>query len=585
MMSNGMKLKNSRNLAGSRSKGFSLIELMVAVGVIGIIAYALGAVMTFVGTTAVRSREQAVAANLAERFFTRLNSLPYIYVFDMDSSSTNFRLNGSFGDVSTQQNPFPYLATFREFDTLMRSHKFDRFTLDIRFMPRDLSDENHDGKTTDLRYFEDTNNNLIDDYDSALRYLDQNADGDYQDVYGSPQVTEQPHTRLKEATFKLYKLGQLKYTETQLVSWEKLTGAEGKAAGATLTLLVSTPTEGSAIYTLVRASHSASFNLPITIAYPSDIVAFRSDASSVLRIQGETTPGATLSWRLGATTSTVQDNGCLADYLGIFDCPATNINAALPEGLNTIYGQAYKTVYYSPWTSINVIRDVSTPTITAMEPTGTIYNLQPTVRAKFKDSPHNAGKTTAGVVRETLRLKLGDSTPLNHEYDSSTDYVTWIDSTTLVPPLLETGAYTIVLEGGDAAFYKNRSTWTFTIGVSTDDFDDSAPNVNNKSPIGSGAIPNPPIISVDVQDNQSGIRMDSIVLTLDGVVVVSSATGNLYSSCTPLLHQDGYTVTFTPPDTLSAGTHNLTITASHWALNYHGVTSKVTTTDAWSFTY
>ncbi len=552
---------------------------MVAVGIIGIIAYALSSVIQFIGTTTIKSREQAVAANIAERFFTRLNNIPYIYVFDMDSSSTNYRLNGSFGDVSTQQNPYPYLAMLNEFTILIRSHKIDKFTVNVRFMVRDLGDLNSDGKTTDLRVYTDSNGNNIDDYDTALRYFDQNGDGDYFDIYGSPQVTEQPHTRLKECTFKLYKASNLIYHETQLVSWEKFTGTEGKAAGATLTLIVSTPSENSSIYTLATASHTNSFNIALSSTYPSNIYAFRSDSASPLRIQGETTPNATFTWRLGTTTGTIQDNGCTADYLGIFDCILTNVAANMTEGLNTVFGQAYKTVYYSPWTPTTIIRDISTPTISGMTPTGTIYNLQPTVRATLLDMPNISERTVAGINTNIIRLFRTSSTDLNYSYDSATGYVTWVDTSTNLPPIISSGIYTVILEGGDNAYYKARSTWTFTITMSAGDTDNSEPSVANKDPSGMSPI-NPPPISVRIFDNQSGIILNSVALSLDGSVLVSSATGNLGTACSSLTQQDGYTVNYTPDSALASGWHSLIITGAHWANN---PTNKIWTEDSWTF--
>jgi len=49
-------------------------------------------------------------------------------------------------------------------------------------MARDLSDLNHDGKTTDLRPYADIDNNFQDDWDPGMRYNDQNGDLDYYDT-------------------------------------------------------------------------------------------------------------------------------------------------------------------------------------------------------------------------------------------------------------------------------------------------------------------------------------------------------------------------------------------------------------------
>lgn len=556
----------SRRMAGS--KGFSLIELMVSVGIIGIIAYALGGVLMYIAKTSVQAREQSTSTDLAQRFFTRLDNIPYTFVFDMDSSSTNFRLNGTFGDVSTQRNPYPYLASLNEFKTLMLGHKIDRFTLDVQFMARDFGDVNSNGQTTDLRYYTDLISPAnIDDYETGLRYFDQNGDGDYFDYYSSPQVTEQPHTRLKQVTFKLYKSSRTVYTETRLVSWEKFTGTAGQAAGATLTLIVSTPSEGSGVYTLIKSTHIQSFNIALGTAYPSDVTAFRADSTTLLHIMGETTPSATFSWRLETTTSTISDT-CTADVYGVFDCTMTNITPQLTEGTNKIWGQAYKAAYYSPWSPTTVIRDVSTPTITGISPTPgtTIYNLQPTVRALLKDTPHSAGKTVADIEPSVIRLfRTSTANVLNHDYSVTDDYVTWIDSNTSLPPILNTGTYMIGLVGGDRAYYKVRSTWTLSIQASTHDL--TMPSIDTVSPADlSDVATNPPTISCNIYDDQSGIRLSSVTLSLNSTVVLSTATENFRSYYSPLSGQNGITLSYTPTEALPSGWHTVEVDAAHWAV-------------------
>ncbi len=558
------------------NKGFSLIEVMVSMLIIGILGVALSSVFSFVAVSSVRGREQTIAANLSQKFFVKLNAIPYPYVFALDSSSSSYGLSGSFGPVSAQVSTYPYISVFNDFRSSLVSHKFSRFTLDIRFVIRDLGDLDGDSKTTDLRYFTDSNSDLIDDYDSAVRYLDQNGDTDYRDTYSSPEITEEPHTRLKEATLKLYKAERLVFQETQLLSWEKFTGAEGKAAGATLPLVISTPTENSAVYALTTSAQQNSFSLVLSTPYPDTVKSFRGDSISSLRIVGETVANATFSWKLNATTNTTLDT-CTADYLGNFDCSVPNLTSALTEGQQTIWGQAYKNVYYSPWSNVTIVRDINPPSISSQTPTGATPNLRPTVRATFVDNPVTAGRTTAGVNTSVMKL-FHSTTAVSFEYDPITTYATWIDSTTGTPPQLSTGSYTIVLEGGDNAKYSARSTWTFTIDIG-DFTDNSAPSVSNKVPSGIAAS-NPPAVSCEIKDNQSGINIETIVLKIDGTVVVSSVTGNTFSACSPLSPQEGYQVSYTPGSALSSGSHTATVIGDHWATS---PTNKITTEETWSF--
>ena len=578
-----MKIECRRSL-----RGFGLVEIMISIVLMSVIVISLSSVLRLVSTTSVKAREQTYAANFSESFFTRLNNIPYQYIFEVDSSSANYGLTGTFGPVTNQSATYPYLGILDDLRSLMTNYRFDRFTVSVRFMIRDLSDSNGDGRTTDLRPYTDANGDGYDDLDGAvstnsLRYQDQNGDGDYRDTFISngDEITEEPHTRLKEVTLRLYKDGQEVYRQVQLVSWEKFTGAEGKAAGATLQIVITTPSENSSVYDLGSSAQQNSFNLVLANPYPSDISATRADGSSPMRIVGQTTPNASLSWKLETTTNPTLD-GCTADTLGNFDCPAINVTAGLQEGLNTLYGQATKSVYYSPWNSVTFIRDINPPSVSSQTPaSGTIYNRQPFIRAQLADNPVTPGRAVSGINLSTIRLSSGTQSA-NFQYDPATGFVTWIDPATLLPPVLATGPYTIVLEAGDNAFYKVRSTWTFSLDVAEsgqENVDHSAPSVSNKDPIGT-AFSNTPTISCRVFDNQSGIILNSVAMTLDGTVVVSSTTGNLLSSIAPLTQQDGVTVSYTPTGPLSSGSHSVTITASHWATDPNWA---ITTTDNWNF--
>ena len=569
-----------RGRAGER--GFSLVEAMVAMAVLTILMVGLLKVMKAAAQASIKAREQTYAVTASQRLFARLNNIPYPYVFAVDSSSPSFGLAGTFGPVTNQTASYPYLAVLADMESLTDSYKFDRFTLDVEFKVRDLSDVNGDGRTTDLREFTDLNADGYDDYEgvsstSGLRYLDQNGDGDFRDIYVTgDEITEEPHTRLKEATLKIWKAGRVVYQDSQLISWEKFTGAEGKAAGATLRIVVSTPSNNSAVYALDTAARQDSFDLVLTKSYSESVIVSRADAAQPMRITGQTTPSSNLSWKLSSSTNPTLDT-CSADIVGDFDCMATLLTASLDEGLNTLYGQATKTVYYSPWSDVTFIRDINPPQISSATPSGTVTNRQPLIRANLADNPVTSGRAVSGINPSVTRLSSG-AAESNHVYDSITGYVTMLDAETGMPPVLSTGSYTLVLEGGDYAAYKARSTWTFILDIG-DFTDNSAPSIANKSPI--GVSPSDlPTISAKVFDNQSGIILDSVVMTVDGEVAVSSATGNFLASWEPLAQQDGGTLSFTPSAALSSGSHTITVIASHWATS---PANKITSEDSWNF--
>lgn len=556
-------------------RGQTLVDALLAVAIIGIVAWGLMMTLKFVTLTFIKAREQSQAASLSERFFTRLNNIPYPYIFAADSNLPSYNLTGTFGPVTAQVAAYPYRQVFDELQGLLKSARFDRFVLTTKFMLRDLSDLDSDGETTDLRYYTDSDANGIDDYDSGVRYTQQNADGDFWDIFGSPEITEEPHTRLKEATLKIYKGGQVILEEQRLISWEKFTGVEGKAAGATLKLVVSAPSENSALYDLSAPAQLASFSLAIAKSYPAEVAAIRADAGAPLSVVGETDPNALVGFRLEASTGPVLDT-LTSSMAGDFSGPAMTLTGSLTEGKNKIFAQATKDVYYSPWNITEIIRDINPPAISGQTPTGAVKNRQPYVRAILLDSPVAPGKDVSGVNASVISLFIG-TVSVNYNYDSQSGLAGYVDSVSGLPPVLSTQTYTVRLEGGDNAFYKAASTWTLT--PSPDSVDASAPSVSSKSPIGIAGT-NPPTISCDVFDNQSGIILDTVELILDGAVVVSSTMGNLASSLTPLAQQDGVTVSYTPSYSLPAGGHNVTVRGSHWAAS---PSDKVSSTDTWSF--
>lgn len=562
-----MPKQDPRTCTPSHAKGgFTLLELMVAIAILSTLVTGLIMAINFISKTQVKSRAQTNAANFSEQFFTRLNNIPYQFVFAMDSSSPSYGMNGTFGPVTNQVAAYPYKTTLDQLKTQMISYSIDRFTLDIVFMIRDTSDILGNG-VTGLRPFTDVNGDLKDDYDAGVKFFDQNGDGDYYDTFVSTgdEITEQPDTHLKQATLKLYQAGQMLFQDTRLISWEKLSGAEGKAAGATLVVEITTPSTNSTVYALTTASQTASFNLHISTPYPSEVVISRGDAGSPLHITGNTTPSSIVSWTLKTATNAILDT-CGADVLGSFDCTATNVTANLVEGQNKLWGQATKSVYYSPWTYSNIIYDINPPSITSMTPTGIVLTAQPVVSAVIVDTPVVAGNAVSGVNTAVLTLFNGTNT-VSFTYDHSAHTVTGIGKLGIWP-VLSTGNYTVALEGGDDAYYKVRSSWTFTVNVGTaNDFvDNSSPTVSNNSPTGFIAS-NPPTISVTITDPESGINANSISLAIDGNVVVSSVTGNLMTAYVPNAQSSGGTITYTPPNTLASGVRVMTLKAGHWATN------------------
>jgi len=256
----------------------------------------------------------------------------------------------------------------------------------------------------------------------------------------------------------------------------------------------------------------------------------------------------------------------------VFDYQSLAVTNALAEGENTLYAQATKDTYYSPFAPRRVTLDLNPPAITGQAPSGAVADLMPYVGAVLLDAPAGAG-TPCGICQEVITMRVNGA-EVPYSYSQSDGKLSWADPATGLPYKLVNGAaYTIYLEGGDNAYYKVNSTWTFTALVS--DPDNSKPAVANKVPSGASA-PALPGISCRVFDNQSGIDPYSITLTVDGAVVVSSA--NISSHWDPAAG----VVSYTPPAAFTPGSsHTAEVTVSHWA---DAPADKKTHVEAWDFT-
>lgn len=506
-----------------------------------------------------RAREQHTCGRMAQTGFSRLKNMDFYNLFAFDSSAANFGVSAS----------HPYMTVLTGLRTTLSSQKFDRFTVAVTFMRRDASDADGDGSTTNLVAFQDSNNDLIDDYDSAIKYYDQNADGDYWDTYVSNgrTVAEQPDTHAKQVTLTIYRFGRAVCAQTELVTLEQFTPGSNPSSESSLTLNVSTPANNAYLYRSVTTGQAAARALSISKSYPSSVIQARADTVSFLNVAGEATPLSTVNLYVGSsgildTISTAAD--------GLFSGSAINVTTNLVEGSNRLTAQAVKSSYSSPLSAQSAILDYVAPTASGMTPSGATNTGAPYVAVTLSDMGVTT-TTTSGICPDVITLKInGSSRP--YSFDASTGLVVWIDSATDTVPVVSTGAYTAYVEAGDYAGYKTTQTWSFTVSYS--DTDHSAPSVSNKSPLGASA-PALPTVSVRVFDNQTGIIPSSIRLTIDGVVVVDST--NIGAHYDPAAGD----VTYTPSSSYGSGTsHTVEIRASHFATN---PASKIESVDTWNF--
>lgn len=538
-------------------RGSVLLETVLAVLIMTAVGVSLIAMIQKSTVVALKAREQATCERMAQTGFARLKNIDFYSLFASDSAQANYGL----------QAAYAYRGVLDGLRSTLNASHFDRFRVLVTHMRRDISDANGNGMTSDLIPFADVNGDGIDDYDANIRLIDQNGDGDFYDTYvaGGRTIAEQPDTHLKQVTFEVYRRSRLACTHSEYVSLEQFTGDPNPSSEANLSLLVSTPVNAGYLYSLVGAAQQNAWTLAIAEPYPADSARVRADALSPLPVQGETDALANVNFYVGGSGILAT---AVADPLGAFSMAPGAVTAAFVEGANTLRAQAAKDGYVSPLTYRELILDVNPPTASAPAPTGVVGTRSPYVAITLSDAGV-ATTTVSGICPDVITLR-GDGQSVGFKFENGV--VVWIDSSTGTSPVLSSGAHTVAVEAGDYAGYKTSATWTFTITVPATD--NSAPAVSNKSPIGiaSSALPE---ILVRVQDNQSGIVPASIVLRLDGAVVVDAGSvGAQYDPATG-------DVRYVPPGAFASGSdHMVEITASHWASD---PPDKVTSIDSWSF--
>jgi hypothetical protein len=554
--------------------GFGLVEAMISIFLLAVLSLSVAYMHRYLQLMAVRTMENTSSTRLSASIFEKLKSIEYYYLFPYDSAQANYGLAGTYGPVTQQQASYPYLGLLDEITAIAARYSIDRWTVEMKFKIRDVSDVTGDGLTGDLRDFTDADGDLVDDYDPAIRYYKANADADYYDTYVSTvsgkTVSELPDTNLKEVTLRLYKRGRLLHSRTELISLEMLSGIESRASGAELKMLIEEPANDTFLYDLTDAGRATSFAVGISSPYPAEVTAYRADAGYPLRLKGETAPLANAGFYVN-TMSAVSDSRS-ADASGLFDFQSLAVTSALTEGENLLYAKATKDSYYSPFAQRRLVLDLNPPQISSQSPSGTVPDLMPYVGAVLSDAPLSPGAAVSGICPETVSLRVnGAAVPF--DYDQATGRVSWRGTDGLPNKLANGSSYTVTAEGGDRAYYKIVSTWTFTVSVS--DPDPSQPSIAQMAPQGANVDPLPEI-GCRLFDNQSGIDPYSIELRLDGELVVSS--GTISGHWDPETGRLSY---YPPAEFVSGSAHTVEVRVSHWAVD---PPEKRTSVQSWNFT-
>jgi len=575
LASGGRLPSGARRPAAARLRaGFGLVEAMISIFLLAVLSLSVAYMHRYLQVMMTRTLENTASTRLTDSIFEKLKSIEYHYLFAYDSAQANYGLAGTYGPVTQQRASYPYRGLLDEITAIASRYSVDRWTVELKFKVRDVSDVTGDGLTGDLRDFTDADANLVDDYDATIRYYKANGDADYYDTYvtGSPgrTVSELPDTNLKEVTLRLYKRGRRLHSRTELISLEMLSGIESRSSGAELKMLVEEPANDTYLYDLMEAGRAAAFAAGIAKSYPAEVIAYRADAGYPLRLAGETAPLAGVGFYVNSMASPSDSRS--ADASGSFDFQSLAVTSILAEGENLLYAKASKDSYYSPFAQRRVVLDLDPPAVSSQAPSGAVPDLMPYVGAVLSDQPLSAGAAVSGICPETVSLRVnGAAVPF--DYDAASGRISWRGAGGLPNKLANGSSYTVTAEGGDRAYYKTISTWTFTVAVS--DPDPSAPSIANMVPQGANADPLPEI-GCRLFDNQSGIDPYSIELRLDGEPIVSS--GTIASYWDP----ESGKLSWLPSAAFAPGSpHTVEVRVSHWA---DDPPEKKTSVQSWNFT-
>lgn len=538
--------------------GSILTETVIAMMLMTVAGVSLMGLTQRAMVVTLKARGQVSCGRMIQTGFSRVRNMDFYHVFDADSASEDYGLKPD----------YPFRAVLDGYRTSLAGARYDRFRITVEFMRRDTADADSDGLTSDLIAFTDADGDLIDDFDSAVRYFDENGDGDYYDTYvsGGRKVAEQPDTHIKRVRIELYRGAILACSQTENLSLEQFTGDPNPSSESVLRLLLSTPSNNTVLYSRETIAQRDAWDLAITKPYPAEVVPLRADIDQSLLLEGTTDPLASVRFQVNGGGDLVSSP---ADFEGAFSDEPWEVTDALVEGLNTLQAQAVKDSYTSPAARRTVLLDTEPPSASGAAPSGSVATRTPYVAVGLED-PGSSTDTTSGVCPDVLYLGVNGEEVI-YRFEDGT--VVWIDSSTQTSPELADGAYSVVLEAGDYAGYKVRAEWSFDVSVPVTD--NSAPSIAHPSPSGF-AESRQPEISAKVFDNQSGIIPSSIEMRVDGEVVVSSS--NVHEHYDP----SDDTVSFIPLSAFEAGTiHEVEVVASHWATD---PPEKVTDAKQWDFT-
>jgi type II secretory pathway pseudopilin PulG len=200
-----------------RTKGFSLVETVIAMLVIGILGLAFIRVLNLASKSTVSAQDQFQSAQLLDYIQASLQMAKFENVFAVDSSNKNGVASGATfwpHQYYAKWSSSPMLATLNDIEQRVKAAGFYKYVVDISYIRRDSGNNVSNSSIVDYIAFSAntldgkcTNGvDCVDKYAPHIKFqnLIHNSPEHFFDV-DSDGKTEVPDTRMKNISIYIYK--------------------------------------------------------------------------------------------------------------------------------------------------------------------------------------------------------------------------------------------------------------------------------------------------------------------------------------------------------------------------------------------
>lgn len=314
-----------------KTQGFSLVEAVMAMMVIGILSLAIIRVLNQAGKSTVSAQDQYQAAQLLDYIQTSLQLAKFEDVFAVDS---NLKAGVASGTLFTSRQYFvnwslsPMAATLSDIDNRVIAAGFKRWMIEVAFLRRDSGNNAFNSSVMDYIEFvpntatgKCTNGvECADKYQPSIKFqnLVSNSPEHFFDVTVDGQ-TEVPDTRLKNISIYLYKTNSDYISRTGiLLSKEKVLGIATEKYTNEIKFFLTTPDYNKRFYRDIPEMYFG-------YAHSTDYVAGAKnwDAELVGKFFSKFDYTKTVSWKWAITAGDATSPGLLPKITGYSEADST----------------------------------------------------------------------------------------------------------------------------------------------------------------------------------------------------------------------------------------------------------------------